>query len=142
MTKKLLKMSTLLVGIVPSCGKFQTATKIFFLPLLAVSKEHRALELLKLGGGCVHAVDAMFRGAAEDGDHRRSGDLEALHEAIRQDRGQGAHAIRRRAQEGLPQPREGRVHRLRPHEQHPADADPAREDVPVNGRTGMTASIQ
>ena len=103
--------------------------------LPTVSKEHGALELLQLGGGRVHAADAVLRGAAEDGVPG-PGDLEALHEAVRQDGGEGAHALRRRAQEGLPQPRQGRVHRLRPHEQHPADEDPARKDVPVDGRTG------
>ena len=50
---------------------------------------------------------------------------------------QGARAVRRRAEEGLLQPREGRVDLLRAHEQHPADADPAREDVPGDGRTGV-----
>ena len=60
----------------------------FLLKYFAVSKEHGALELFELGGGRVHAADAVLRGAAEDGVPGPR-DLAAVHEALRQDRRQG-----------------------------------------------------
>ena len=71
-----------------------------------VPKEHRARQLLQLGGGRVHAADSVLRGPTEAG-MPRSGDLEALHEEVCQDGGQGFDDLRRRPQDGLPQSRQG-----------------------------------
>ena len=74
-----------------------------------VPKEHGTLQLLQLRGGRVHAADAVLRGAAEAGVPGPR-DLEALHEAVRQDGRQGAHLLHQPPQAGLPQPCQGRGH--------------------------------
>jgi len=64
----------------------------------------------------------------------RPGDLEAVHEAVRQDHRQGAGSVRRDRQGRLPEPRARRAGGLHPHEQHPAVEGAAGEDVRVDGR--------
>lgn len=100
---------------------------------IAVPAKQRALVVLELGGGRVHAADAVLRRGVQ-ARVSRPRDLEALHEALRQDHREGAGGVRRDRQGGLPEPRAGRARRLHPHEQHPAAARAAGEDVRVDGR--------
>lgn len=62
--------------------------------LVSVPEKQRALLVLEFGGGRLHAADPVLRCGVQTG-MSRPGDMEALHEAVRQDHSQGAHSLRR-----------------------------------------------
>ena len=76
--------------------------------LFTVPTELGTCAVLELGGGRVHAADAVLRRRLETGVSR-PGDLEEVHEAIRQDHRQGPHRLRGHRQEGVPDTSQGRT---------------------------------
>lgn len=128
--------------------------------LLTVPKEQRARALQRFRRRRLHTTDAMLRRGIET-RVSRSGDLEEVHEEIREDHRQGSGGLCGYSEERIPQPSEGRTNRTFPRmtqsikiyesrtdliinrlystgmhsdEQYPTTSSAIGEDVRVNGR--------
>jgi len=78
--------------------------------LLTVPKEQRARALQRFRRRRLHTIDTMLRRSIET-RVSRSGDLEEVHEEIRQDHRQGFGGLCGYSEERIPQPSEGRTNR-------------------------------